>query len=83
MDDEIVQMGRDQAHHILPELGWVSYYLREPEDIEPAITLLAESFQMAQKQKNHYLVVEINRKGEKEWMTESLQSLEQLDSKVG
>jgi predicted DNA-binding protein (MmcQ/YjbR family) len=64
--DEIVQMGRAQAHHILPESGWVSFYLREPEDIERAITLLTESFQIAKKQKNRYLVFDNNRTGDKE-----------------
>ena len=50
--DEIVRMGQAQAHHILPESGWVSFYLQEPEDVERAIVLLAESYQIAFKQKN-------------------------------
>src|SRR5512140_1730123 len=45
--DEIVLAGRAQAHHILPESGWVSFYLHQPEDIERAIALLAESYQIA------------------------------------
>jgi len=64
--DEIVRMGRAQAHHILPESGWVSFYLRQPEDIERAIALLAESYQIAKKQKIPFLAVENNRKGDKE-----------------
>jgi predicted DNA-binding protein (MmcQ/YjbR family) len=49
--DQIVAAGRAQPHHILPETGWVSFYLRQDEDVELAITLLDESYQIAQKQK--------------------------------
>lgn len=50
--DEIVAAGRAQPHHILPETGWVSFYLREENDVEKAITLLHESYDIAQKQKS-------------------------------
>jgi hypothetical protein len=50
--DEIVQAERAQAHHILPESGWVSFYLRQPEDVAQAIALLAESYQIARRQKS-------------------------------
>lgn len=49
--NQIVSEGRAQAHHILPDTGWVSFYLREPDDIQRAIELFALSFQIAQKQK--------------------------------
>jgi len=49
--DEIVAAGRAQPHHILPETGWVSFYLRQEEDVERAIALLKESFEIAVKQK--------------------------------
>ena len=49
--DEIVQAGRAQPHHILPESGWISFYLRQPEDVGQAIALLAENYQIARKQK--------------------------------
>jgi predicted DNA-binding protein (MmcQ/YjbR family) len=49
--DEIVAAGRAEPHHILPETGWVSFYLQQGEDVEQAITLLNESYQIAQKQK--------------------------------
>ena len=64
--DEIVHMGRAQAHHILPESGWVSFYLHQPGDIERAIALLAESYQIAKKQKIPFLAVENNPKGDQE-----------------
>lgn len=48
--DEIVAAERAQPHHLLPETGWVSFYLRQDEDVEQAITLLNENYQIAQKQ---------------------------------
>ena len=49
--DEIVKAGLALPHHVLPETGWVSFYLREEEDIEKAIALLRRSYQIALKQK--------------------------------
>lgn len=49
--DEIVEAGRAKPHHILPETGWVSFYIREAEDVDKAIGLLEESYRIAQKQK--------------------------------
>lgn len=56
--DEIVATGRAQPHHILPETGWVSFYLRQDEDVEKAITLLHESYEIAQKQKSKTIEVQ-------------------------
>jgi hypothetical protein len=50
--DEIVAAGRAEPHHILPETGWVSFYIREENDVQKAITLLHESYEIAQKQKS-------------------------------
>lgn len=49
--DELVSSGRAQPHHILPDTGWVSFYLREPADIDRAIELLRMSYDIAMKQK--------------------------------
>ena len=56
--DEIVAAGRAQPHHILPDTGWVSFYLREENDVEKAVTLLHESYEIAQKQKSKTIEVE-------------------------
>ncbi len=48
--DEIVAAGEAQPHHILPETGWVSFYIREKADIQKAIDLLRRSYQIALKQ---------------------------------
>ena len=55
--DEIVAAGRAQPHHILPKTGWVSFYLREQDDIDKAIALLHESYEIAQKQKSKRIEV--------------------------
>ncbi|PWB74198.1 MAG: hypothetical protein C3F07_08195 [Anaerolineales bacterium] len=49
--DEIVAAGEASPHHILPETGWVSFYLKEDGDIRRAIDLLDRSYQIALKQK--------------------------------
>ena len=56
--DEIVTAGRAQPHHILPETGWVGFYLRQENDVEKAITLLHESYEIAQKQKSKTIEVQ-------------------------
>ena len=49
--DALVTAGRAEPHHILPETGWISFYLRQPADVSQAIALLHESYVIAQKQK--------------------------------
>src|SRR5512138_2150049 len=51
MRDEIVAAGEAQPHHILPETGWVSFYLREPADVDRAIALLRRSYEVALRQR--------------------------------
>jgi hypothetical protein len=45
--DEIVQSGRAEPHHVLPDSGWISFYIRDPEDVDRAIALLRQSFDLA------------------------------------
>jgi len=49
--DEIVKAGEANPHHVLPESGWTSFYLKEDQDIERAIDLLDRSYRIALKQK--------------------------------
>lgn len=49
--DELVAAGRAELHHILPESGWVSFYLRQEADVDSAIALLRTSYDIAAKQK--------------------------------
>jgi hypothetical protein len=50
--DEIVAAGRAEPHHIRPDSGWISFYLREPADVEKAIALFRDSYEIALKQKS-------------------------------
>jgi len=50
--DEIVAAGRAGPHHILPDTGWVSFYLREEGDVKKVIEMLHESFEIAARQKS-------------------------------
>ncbi|MGL4608370.1 MAG: luciferase family protein [Trueperaceae bacterium] len=47
---ELVEAGKAELHHLLPESGWVSYYIRKEEDIAGAIELLEKSYQLALEQ---------------------------------
>src|SRR6266508_3769433 len=49
--DEIVHTGLAEPHHILPETGWISFYLREESDVQKGIALLRRSYEIALRQK--------------------------------
>ena len=49
--DEVVAVGLADPHHILPNSGWISRYLRRPEDVDTAIALLRRSYEMALTQR--------------------------------
>jgi hypothetical protein len=49
--DEVVAAGMAEPHHVLPESGWVSLYLREAADVDRAVELFRRSFDLAIKQK--------------------------------
>lgn len=49
--DEVVAAGRAEPHHILPDTGWISFYLRQPQDVAKAIALFQLSYELAAKQK--------------------------------
>lgn len=50
--DEVIAARRAEPHHLLPDTGWVSFYLQEPGDVERAIALLRHSFELAVEQRN-------------------------------
>lgn len=45
--DELVKRGQAEPHHILPQSGWVSVFLRNPDDVDRAIRLLHKSYEIA------------------------------------
>lgn len=42
---ELVAAGRASPHHILPDTGWVSYYMRDMNDLSGAIALFRLSYE--------------------------------------
>ena len=52
--DELVAAGRAEPHHILPQSGNVSFYLRAAGDVEQAIALLRMSYELAVAQKSSH-----------------------------
>jgi predicted DNA-binding protein (MmcQ/YjbR family) len=49
--DELVNAGEANAHHVLPESGWISFYIQEEGDVDRAIKLLEKSYKLALEQK--------------------------------
>ncbi len=49
--DELVREGRAQAHHILPDTGWVSYPIRDEEGIRGALDLFRLAYDRAVAQR--------------------------------
>ncbi|HKV89256.1 MAG TPA: luciferase family protein [Candidatus Dormibacteraeota bacterium] len=39
LHDEMIQAGRAQPHHVLPDTGWVSVWITGPEDARSVIEL--------------------------------------------
>jgi hypothetical protein len=48
--DELVAAGLAQPHHVLPNSGWVSFYLKKEGDVEQAVALLRRSYDLAREQ---------------------------------
>lgn len=44
--DELIAAGRVRPHHVMPESGWISFWLSEEGDIGEAITILRRSYDL-------------------------------------
>ena len=42
---ELVEEGKAQPHHLLPQTGWVSYYPRGPEDAPAVVELFRLNYE--------------------------------------
>lgn len=42
--DELIAAGRAEAHHVLPDTGWVSVWMSGPEDAARVIELFRETY---------------------------------------
>lgn len=49
--DEALAARLAEPHHVLPESGWVSVWLREAADVPKAVALLRRSYELALSQK--------------------------------
>ncbi len=45
--DELVAAGRARPHHVLPETGWVSYWIQGPEDLPKVLELFRLGYERA------------------------------------
>ena len=41
---ELVEQGRARLHHVLPQTGWVSYPIRDEEDVQGALELFRMNY---------------------------------------
>jgi hypothetical protein len=48
--DAVLAAGMAQAHHVLPESGWVSKFLETEQDVVQAVSLLRQSYELAKEQ---------------------------------
>jgi hypothetical protein len=50
--NELVAAGLAEPHHILPDGGWISFYIKQPGAADTAIALLRRSYDLAAAQKS-------------------------------
>src|SRR5216684_289365 len=45
LHDEVIAAGKAEPHHVLPETGWVSCWMKSPEDAENVIDLFRVQYE--------------------------------------
>ena len=45
--NELIEAARAETHHVLPDTGWVSFWIRSEADVEAAIALFRLSYEHA------------------------------------
>lgn len=43
--EELVAAGRASPHHVLPDSGWVSFFIRGPDDVLSAVELFRMNYE--------------------------------------
>lgn len=56
--DELVAGGRARPHHVLPDTGWVTAAIDEPEDVERVIEFFRLCYQRALDARGHRATTE-------------------------
>jgi len=59
--DEVIAAGDAEPHHVLPDTGWVSVFLRGDDDLERATRLLRRSFALAADHRNRMTALPTGR----------------------
>ena len=49
--NELVAAGSAEPHHILPNSGWISFYIKHADQVKSAIALLRRSYDLAAARK--------------------------------
>jgi hypothetical protein len=44
--EELIAGGKVQPHHVLPDSGWISFWLEQDEDVAEAIAILRRSYDL-------------------------------------
>ena len=44
--DELIAGGKVQPHHVMPDSGWISFWLEEAGDVAEAIAILRRSYDL-------------------------------------
>ena len=47
--NELISAGLAEPHHYLPTSGWISFRIKDLDDIERAIALLRRSYELAER----------------------------------
>jgi len=45
MREELVGAGKARVHHVLPQTGWVSYRIKDEEDVSGALELFRKNYE--------------------------------------
>src|SRR6185503_9795457 len=54
--EELIAAGKVEPHHVLPQSGWISFWIEQDSDVDEAIAILRRSYdlihaQLARRQK--------------------------------
>jgi len=50
--DDLVEQGQADPHHVLPDSGWITFVIRNEQDVAKAVALLKRSYDIAMRQKS-------------------------------
>jgi hypothetical protein len=51
--NELVKTGRAQPHHVIPNSGWVTFYIREDKDVDELVELFKMQYKRLNKKETY------------------------------